>query len=96
MNETTKIRLRRLKMRSWRRGMKEMDLILGHFADSQLTVLEPAQLDAYEHVLTENDQDLYRWITARINDGGERGPEQIGTMLDLIAQNAFNRLRPDR
>lgn len=41
MTETPEIRLRRLKMRSWRRGMKEMDLILGHFADEVLTGLSP-------------------------------------------------------
>ena len=37
--ESDEIRLKRLRMRSWRRGMKEMDLILGPFSDSQLVDL---------------------------------------------------------
>ena len=44
-NET---RLKRLRMRSWRRGTKEMDLILGPFSDSELERLTPAELDLYE------------------------------------------------
>ncbi len=62
--EPMETRLRRLSMRSWRRGMREMDLILGRFADARLGALEAAELAAYEALLDENDQDLYRWIGA--------------------------------
>ncbi len=96
MTESPDIRLRRLKIRSWRRGMKEMDLILGHFADGPLADLSPADLDAYEAVLEENDQDLYLWITARVNGGQGRGPAGIGAILDRIADHAAERLRPVR
>ena len=96
MHESAEIRLRRLTMRSWRRGMKEMDLILGHFADGSLADLSPADLDAYEAVLSENDQDLYLWITARVNGGGNRGPATISAILDRIAAHAAERLRPIR
>ncbi|WP_374298952.1 succinate dehydrogenase assembly factor 2 [Paracoccus sp. (in: a-proteobacteria)] len=96
MSETAEIRLRRLKMRSWRRGMKEMDLILGHFADGPLAELSLQDLDAYEAVLTENDQDLYLWVTARINGGDNRGPAGLSSMLDRIAEHASHRLKPVR
>jgi antitoxin CptB len=96
MTETADIRLRRLKMRSWRRGMKEMDLILGHFADGPLSNLSPQELDAYESVLTENDQDLYLWVTARVNGGDNRGPAEIAAILDRIADHAAERLKPVR
>lgn len=96
MTETVEIRLRRLKMRSWRRGMKEMDLILGHFADAALADLSPEELDAYEAVLTENDQDLYLWVTARVNGGDNRGPAGIAAILDKIASHAAERLGPVR
>ncbi|WP_207102687.1 succinate dehydrogenase assembly factor 2 [Paracoccus shandongensis] len=96
MIESPEIRLRRLTMRSWRRGMKEMDLILGHFADGPLAQLSPADLDAYEAVLAENDQDLYLWVTARVNGGDNRGPAGIAAMLDRIATHAAERLRPVR
>ena len=56
------VRLRRLRMRSWRRGTREMDLILGGYADEALDGLEPAGLDGFEALLAEDDHDLYRWI----------------------------------
>jgi antitoxin CptB len=62
MTESREARLKRLRMRSWRRGTREMDLILGPFADSALPDFDPASLDAYEILLSENDQDLYLWI----------------------------------
>lgn len=88
-------RLRRLRMRSWRRGTREMDLILGPFADANLGRLDAAALDAYEALLEENDQDLYPWITARLN-GNAGGPATHAPMLDLIAGHAAGRLREIR
>lgn len=91
--ETPEIRLRRLRMRSWRRGMKEMDLILGPFADGPLSDLSEADFAAYERLMEENDQDLYRWITARVteSDQGERGPDDLSAILDRIAGHAGRR-----
>ena len=63
--ETPEIRLRRLRMRSARRGMREMDLILGGFAEARLVGLPPAALDGFESILSENDQDLYHWLSGR-------------------------------
>lgn len=83
-------RLKRLHMRSIRRGIKEMDLILGAFAQSRLPGLDAQTLDAYEALLQENDHDLYAWITARIGAGGGqgRGPAAYGALLDSIAAHA--------
>ena len=55
-------RLRRLGIRSWGRGTREMDLILGRFADAELAGLDAASLEAFEALLSENDHDLYAWI----------------------------------
>lgn len=84
-------RLKRLRMRSWRRGTKEMDLILGPFADSQLEQLDPDELDLYEALLAENDQDLYPWITARLGDA-RPGPQPLLPLLDRVAAFAHDRL----
>lgn len=65
--ETAEIRLKRLKMRSWRRGMKEMDLILGGFSDDSLSKLSDPQLVIYERLLEENDQELYLWFSSHID-----------------------------
>ncbi len=66
MQETPEHRLKRLHMRSWRRGTKEMDLILGSFADAELESLNPEYLDMYEALLVENDQDLYPWFNGQL------------------------------
>ena len=76
-------RLKKLRMRSWRRGMKEMDLILGPFADARLADLDAPVLDAYEALLDENDQDLYLWVT-----GARPCPTAMAPMLEMIAQAA--------
>ncbi len=65
-------RLRRLKMRSARRGMREMDLILGPFAAQALGSMSPDELDAYEALLAESDHDLYMWISGRARPPAER------------------------
>ena len=80
MSETAEARLRRLRMRSWRRGSKEMDLILGPYADARLAEMGADELDAYEALLAENDQDLYRWVS-----GAEAPPERHAPLLGRIA-----------
>ena len=57
------IRLKRAKMRAWRRGMREMDLILGGFIDKNGPTLTVEQLDAFELLLARRDQDLYDWVS---------------------------------
>ena len=64
-DEAPETRLRRVRMRSWRRGIREMDLVLGGFADGALSSLQTADLDAYEALLSENDHDIYQWIAGR-------------------------------
>lgn len=88
-------RLKRIVMRSWRRGTREMDLILGPFAEAELAAMDAESLDAYERLLEENDQDLYPWITARLG-GGTAGPQVHALMLDRIAAHAQGRLREIR
>ena len=62
MGETAEARLKRMAMRSWRRGTKEMDLVLGPFADAHLSGLSEADLLTYDALLAENDQDLMAWV----------------------------------
>ena len=66
------VRLKRLKIRSWRRGTKEMDLILGPFFDRAGATLDDGTLDRYEALLSENDQDLYQWFSGQAPEPPER------------------------
>lgn len=56
------MRRRRLRYRAWHRGMREMDLILGPFADAHLDGLEGAELRRFEQLLGEEDTDLLKWV----------------------------------
>lgn len=57
------VQRKRLRFRSWHRGAKEMDLILGRFADRYLDELTAEDLDRYELLLVSGDPELYAWIT---------------------------------
>ncbi|MDV7141923.1 succinate dehydrogenase assembly factor 2 [Tropicimonas sp. TH_r6] len=81
--ETRENRLKRLLMRSWRRGIKEMDLVLGHYSDDKLAGMDDAELDLYEALLGEMDQDLLRWIT-----GLDPIPEQYVELFAKISEHA--------
>ncbi len=52
----------RLKFRSWHRGTREMDLLLGSFADANLHAFSEAEVDHYEAILELSDPDLYSWV----------------------------------
>ncbi len=69
--EPRETRLKRLKMRSMRRGIKEMDIILSRFADEALGAMDARALDAYEALLEQNDQDLYQWVTGQAAPPGD-------------------------
>lgn len=56
-------RRKKLKFRAWRRGFREIDLILGNFADRHLATLTETQVDEFERLLDAPDQDVYDWIT---------------------------------
>jgi antitoxin CptB len=92
MTEAPETRLKRLRMRSWRRGTKEMDLILGPWADARLDGLSAEALALYEELLEENDQDLYAWITG----AADGAPPALSALLAEIADHARGRLSPTR
>lgn len=71
MTELYEHRVKRLAMRSMRRGMKEMDLILSSFADEHLKAMDDAELSLYDALLNEYDQDLHQWVIGQAPAPGE-------------------------
>ncbi|MGO8801247.1 MAG: succinate dehydrogenase assembly factor 2 [Roseiarcus sp.] len=69
-------RRRRILFRAWRRGMREMDLVMGHFADAELPAMSAAELDEFERLLDAPDPALLAWIT-----GEEPTPADYDTPL---------------
>jgi antitoxin CptB len=58
-------RRKRLHFRSWHRGTKEADLLVGSFADAYLDAMTSAELDEFERVLEIEDGHLVAWVTGR-------------------------------
>ena len=70
------VRRRRNLFRAWHRGIREMDLIFGQFADTELAAISPVDLDEFEAILAEDDNDLFKWIS-----GEQPLPERLDTPL---------------
>jgi antitoxin CptB len=89
MHETPADRLKRLRMRAWRRGTREMDLILGPWADAHLAGLDAARVRAFDALLDEADADLAQWVVA-----GRPAPPHHAPLVAEITAFALARLRP--
>jgi antitoxin CptB len=55
-------RRRRLLFRAWRRGVREMDLIVGRFADAHIAAFDAAGLDDFERLIEAPNAELYAWV----------------------------------
>lgn len=62
MSETAAVRKKRLLHRSRYRGTRESDLLMGQFATRHLCALTAGQLDDFERLLDEADQDILAWV----------------------------------
>ena len=56
-------RRRQILFRAWHRGTKEMDLVLGKFADAQLAELTDEELDQLETLMQAPDPEIYKWLS---------------------------------
>ena len=74
-------RRRRILVRAWRRGIREMDLVIGGFADAEIASLDDTELDQLELLMAEEDADIFRWVT-----GEAETPERLRTAM-------FDRMR---
>ena len=85
MNEINQInRLKRLKYRANHRGIKEMDIVLGGFANAKLDDLSEEMIGQFETLLIENDRDLLVWFTGE----AEFPIDDLQTIFKLIAEHA--------
>ena len=69
-------RRRKILFRAWHRGMREMDLIMGRFADDAIAGFSDAELDEFERLIEVLDRDLLSWVT-----GEAPVPENYDTEL---------------
>ena len=83
MDETRDIRRKRLLFRSWHRGMREADLLLGSFAERYLAELSDAQLDRYEDLLAKSDGPILDWITGRVVPPAEQDNDVLRLVMNF-------------
>jgi len=74
------LRRKRLCYRCWHRGTKEIDMLLGPFAERFTPDMGEPEIADFERLLVLPDLDLYEWITKR----SKAPPEHRGKVLDLI------------
>jgi antitoxin CptB len=59
-------RRKRVLFRAWHRGIREMDLIMGRFADVALAELSDDELADLERLIELPDRDLLAWVTGEV------------------------------
>ena len=80
MDHSLDIRRKKLLFRSVRRGTKESDMVIGAFAQACLGELDSRQLDRFEALLEQNDQDLLGWVSGTL----PVPPEHDNDVLNLL------------
>jgi len=75
-SEGLDLRRRKLKFRLWHRGIREMDFVMGAFADAELLNLSDAELTEVESWLDVPDQQMFAWV-----NGSETPPPGLDTPL---------------
>ena len=63
METDSEVHMKQLALRSGRRGLRELDLLLGQFAERELRRLPPESLALYEQLLDEEDTCIIDWMT---------------------------------
>jgi antitoxin CptB len=81
-------RRKRLLFRSWHRGTREADLILGPFAEAHLAAFDDGQLDRYEALLECPDADLLDWVTGRV------APPQDDDVTRMLSRFPYRQRQP--
>ena len=73
---------KKLSIRSWRRGTKELDLILGRFSDGNICKFEKFELYVYKQLLSNDDHLIYSWLFEK-----EETPEIFKLMVKKIQES---------
>jgi antitoxin CptB len=82
--EDIAMRRKKLRYRAWHRGTREMDLVLGPYADAHTDAMDHAQLDRLEALMSEEDPPLLKWVM-----GQEAPPANVDTafLAEVIADH---------
>jgi antitoxin CptB len=83
MRDPIEKKKKRLNYRSWHRGTKELDLLIGSFADRHLAAMDETQLERYEALLEVPEPQLYDWLTGKVAPPAEHDNDVTRLLLDF-------------
>lgn len=93
MVETLDNKRKKLIFRSWHRGTREMDLIMGRFADANMADFSDVEVDQYEELLNVPDPDIYEWICRRTDVPANL---RSGVIDKLLAHHPYQNVSGER
>ena len=88
MTESIEVRRKRALYRSWHRGTREMDEILGPFSERHVSYLTDRELGQLEALLERPDPELYGWLVARQPVPSEHQSAVLSMLLSFTAEKS--------
>jgi antitoxin CptB len=58
-------RRKRVLFRAWHRGTREMDLLMGRYAEAAVDAMTDNELTVFEALIEVPDRDLFAWLTGK-------------------------------
>lgn len=77
MGDDIEVRRRRAAWRAGHRGTKELDILVGRFAEARLADMTAQDLVRFEQFLAVTDPELQAWLLAP-------GADPVGEFADLV------------
>ncbi len=86
-SEGLDVRRRKLLFRAWRRGVREMDLIVGRFADAYIDKFDDGALEDFERLIEVPNADLYGWVVGDRSVPANHDTAVLHQLVGFHAQN---------
>ena len=77
----------KLIYRSWHRGTKELDLILGNFIQDNISDMKETEIKVYEDLLASEDPEIYNWIVKSENPPNQQLDNLIKKIRSYLESN---------
>jgi|SRR5581483_9657281 antitoxin CptB len=89
-------RRKKLLFRAWRRGVREMDLIVGRFADAHIDTFDAEGLDDFERLIEAGNAELYAWVVGTESAPAHHDTAVLAQLKAFHARSAIHRAEEER
>lgn len=76
-------RRKRALFRAWHRGTREMDLVMGRFADREIRTMSDADLAEFERLLDLAEADVFGWVTGQVPPPADLDPGLLARLAEF-------------